>query len=75
MANRVELKDADIEKVVGGAFNFYTKGDNEKCYVDGLGTYYVSDGAFEWVVNRTAGSDVSSAQVVKEAISLGYFWK
>lgn len=40
---RVELKEHDIEQVVGGAFNWYYDSQGAKhCKVDGVGTYNVT---------------------------------
>ena len=69
------MNEHEVEKVVGGAFNFYTKNGQEKCYVDNLGTFFCTEGAFEWVVNRTADMTTPSTVVVEEALALGFFWK
>ena len=74
MAKRVQLNEEQVEKVVGGAFNFYTnKKGQQRCVVDDVGTYYVTPNAMMWVIERTAGSDDSSAVVTQEALDLGYF--
>ena len=40
---RKELKEQDIEKVVGGAFNWYYDRDGAaRCRVDGVGDYNVT---------------------------------
>lgn len=74
MANRVQLDEKQMENVVGGAFNFYTNSKGlQKCVVDNVGTYYVKPNAVNWVIQRTAGSNVAASIVTQEALDLGYF--
>lgn len=78
MAERIQLNEMEMEKVIGGAFNFYTNSKGqEKCVVDGVGTYYVSSNAFDWIVSRTAGEGGNdpASMIVDEAIAAGYFWE
>ena len=74
MSKRVQLNEKEMEQIVGGAFNFYTKDGQQKCYVDGIGTFYCSSEAFSWVVERTAGCDDPSSVVVQEALDKKLFW-
>lgn len=44
---RIELKEENLEEVVGGNFNWYKERGTSKpmCYVTGIGEYYVSSSA------------------------------
>ena len=43
---RVELNEQDMEKIVGGAFNwYYDRQGAARCRVDGVGEYYVTSSA------------------------------
>ncbi|MBE5807523.1 MAG: hypothetical protein E7317_04190 [Clostridiales bacterium] len=74
MAARVRISEQDMQNVTGGAFNFYSKGDTEMCYIDGLGTYYCSPEASAWAVSRIT-KGMSPADVIAEAVQEGMFWK
>ncbi len=74
MKNRVQLTDQDLDNVVGGAFNFYTKDTENRCYIDGMGTYLCSPEASAWVVKQIT-SGVPTADVLAQAVENGLFWK
>ena len=76
MSKRIQLNNDEIEKIVGGAFNFYTSASGQpKCYIDDIGSYNCSGSAFSWFVERSAGSSDSAQTILNEGISLGYFWQ
>lgn len=71
---RVELKEERLDEVVGGAFNYYTnKAGQKKCVVDGVGTYYCSETAFENVAAYAADITLTAQQVTDWALANGYF--
>ena len=42
MSKRIQLNDQDVEKVVGGAFNWYYDEQGARyCWVDGVGDFSV----------------------------------
>lgn len=76
MAKRVELNEMEVEKVVGGSFNFFTRNGNNLCYVDDMNcTYYCTADAFQWVAEQTSDPSVSYEEVVELALAEGKFWK
>lgn len=78
MTKRVQLNEKEMENVVGGAFNFYTNSKGQKrCYIDNIGTFYCSADAFDWFVQRTAGSGAydSPSDILAEGKAAGYFWE
>ena len=70
MKNRVQLNDQELENVVGGVFNFYTKGSESLCYVEGSGTFLCSPDASAWIVQQMT-SGASTEDVVAKAIESG----
>jgi len=75
MAQRTKLNSEELENVVGGTFNFYTKDDKNQCYVDGMGTFYCSPEASKWVIEQVKTSGAAISSVVAEAMDKGLFWK
>ena len=72
---RVELKEAEVEQIVGGAFNFYKNSAGlDKVYVDGYGAYFCTPNAAMWTIEQTAGNTRTCAEVLNEALALGYFY-
>lgn len=80
MANRVELKDAELESVVGGRFiyNTYKNADGStymKCKVTDCGTYFCSDNAKRQVSLYFMEHPEASAQDgIDYALEIGVFW-
>lgn len=71
---RMEIDENRMDEVVGGAFNYYTNDAGQrKCYVDKVGTYYVTADAFGAVAAYSSDTTKSAADVVAWAISNGYF--
>ena len=70
------IDEERLDEVVGGAFNYYTNGQGQrKCYVDDIGTYYVSADAFGAVAAYSSDTSKSAQDVVKWAVANGYFSK
>lgn len=71
---RIELNEERLDEVVGGAFHYYTnKAGQQKCVVDGVGSYYVTATAFENVAAHAADVTLSAQQVTDWALANGYF--
>ena len=71
---REELKEERLNEIVGGAFNYYTNSKGQaRCYVDDIGTYYVTDTAFENVAAYASDVSLSAQEVVDWALENGYF--
>ena len=76
---RVELKEDNLDNVVGGAFNWYSEDDGSKfCHVDGVGTYKVTASAqSRWMIlmlqHKLDGW--TAADFVNVLVSEGYFSK
>ena len=53
MAERIELKEENLEEVIGGAFNWYDDKNTgaERCYVDDVGDFGTTPAAFDRLVN------------------------
>lgn len=76
MSNRVEMTDYEVEKVVGGAFNFYTNSAGKsKVYIDGYGSYFCTADASMWTIEMTADNTRSCEEVLNEGLRLGYFFQ
>ena len=74
MANRIELDEERLDEVVGGAFNYYTNSKGQRrCYVDNIGTFYVTADAFGAVAAHASDVTLTAQQVVDWAVSNGYF--
>lgn len=76
MGNRVELNEASLDQVVGGAFHYNTQSDGSMtCRVDGAGTYNCSENAKRkislYIMNH---EDCTLDEVVNYALDNGYFW-
>ena len=70
------IDEERLDEVVGGAFNYYTNSAGQrKCYVDDIGTYYVSADAFGAVAAYSSDTSKSAQDVVNWAVSNGYFSK
>lgn len=80
MANRVELKETELESVVGGRFiyNTYKNADGSeymKCNVTDCGTYFCSDNAKRKISLYFMDHPEASAQDgVDYALDIGVFW-
>ena len=75
MSDRVQLNEEQMEEVVGGIFDFYkTRSGENKCRVEGYGTYHASADAFDWFVQISAGDHYSAQEIVKMGLEKGYFW-
>lgn len=71
---REELREQDIEQVVGGAFRFYTNDAGQfKCKVDDVGTFYAKMDAFGAVAAYASDTSLTAQQVADWAIANGYF--
>ena len=71
---RMEIDEERMDEVVGGAFNYYTNSKGQRrCYVDDIGTYYVSADAFGAVAAYSSDVTKSAADVVAWAVANGYF--
>lgn len=71
---REEIKEERLNEVVGGAFNYYTNSKGlARCYVDDIGTFYVSSTAFENVAAYASDVTLTAQQVVDWALANGYF--
>ncbi len=74
MDKRMQLNDDMLDEVVGGAFNFYTNSKGQKkCVVDGVGTYYVDDAAFTYIIQITSDPNVPAQDAVNQALAAGHF--
>ena len=70
------IDEERLDEVVGGAFNYYTNGQGQrKCYVDDIGTYYVSADAFGAVAAYSSDTSKTAQDVVNWAVANGYFSK
>lgn len=72
---RVELKDMELEDVVGGAFNFYVGRTSGKllCYVDGIGTYEANSASRDNVTYLCFQyPELSASELVNLALQNGY---
>ncbi len=78
MTKRVELKEQDLENVVGGAFNFYYDANGAKrCDVDNVGDYACSADARDRLTAlkiQHRADRWSAAQYTEALINEGYFW-
>ena len=74
MADMVKLNDDALDTVSGGAFNYYTNDQGyQKCYVDGVGTFFVTADAFGQVAAYSSDVTLTAQQVVDWALANGYF--
>ena len=77
MAERVELNEADMMQVNGGAFR-YKEDDNGDylCKVDGIGIFYASENAKRKINNHwiETGCVMSDQELVDWALDEGYLW-
>lgn len=70
------IDEERLDEVVGGAFNYYTNSQGQRrCYVDNIGTYYVSADAFGAVAAYSSDTSKSAQDVVNWAVANGYFSK
>ena len=78
MANRVELKDSDLENVAGGAWNYYDSDGNgtfDKVKIDGVGTYNCNDSTKSKVIGLILNNpSLSASEIADLALSKGYIW-
>lgn len=72
MANMERLNDDALDQVAGGAFNYYSSGGQNFCYVDGIGNFYASPDAFGKVAGYASDVTLTPQQVVDWAIANGY---
>jgi len=78
MAERVQLKDQDLEDVVGGAFVFYTSRDTgeQLCYVEGIGVYRPTDSMSKRNISimcaRLENNGKSQQELFQMAVDAGY---
>ncbi len=69
MANRMELNDDAIEKVVGGSFQFF--GDGTRCYVQGKVYQCGASGQFQLIDLMNANPDLTEGEYLSMALSQG----
>lgn len=78
MANRIELKEQDLEKIVGGSYNFYYEDDGQMwCKVDGVGKYQCSADAMARLTKlklEHKGEGLKAYDYVQMLIQEGKFW-
>lgn len=76
MADRVELKAEEMEKVVGGAFNYFEDENGEyRCLIDDVGLYhakYTAKRAITKLILNNRGASVT--EIVQLAIDAGELW-
>lgn len=81
MANRVELKEQELDSVIGGAFvyNTHTNADGSEymtCRVNEGNTYYCSENAKRKISLYIMNNDnVTVQDVVDYALETGVFWE
>ena len=74
MSDRIELNEERLDEVVGGAFNYYTNSKGQRrCYVDDIGSFYVTADAFGAVAAYSSDVTKTAQDIVDWAISNGYF--
>ncbi len=74
MGTRSKLNDQELNNVVGGAFNFYTKDNENRCYIDGVGTFLCNADASTWIISQfSTGAD--PATIAQQAVEKGILWK
>ena len=74
MADMVKLNDDALDSISGGAFNYYTNSAGQnKCVVDGIGTFYTTPDAFGYVAAYASDVTLSAQQVLDWALANGYF--
>ena len=76
MTNRVELKETEMEEVVGGHFNWATKDNVVYCRVDGVGMFRCTNNAknaFAWLKVEHREDGWSDADYANALVSAGEF--
>ena len=71
---RQEIIGDELDLISGGAFNFYQKDGSDLVYIDGIGTYYCSKEAGNWIASNAVKCN-DMELLVKQAIDDGLFWK
>lgn len=73
MAERLELNDIELEKVVGGKFTYYEDDDGQyKCNVDNVGVFKATYNAKRTITQLYLNNkDKSPAELVEMAIAAG----
>lgn len=74
MGKRVEMNDAALDMVTGGAFNFYSRDGQSLCYVDGVGTFNCDSNATSWIVSKMTAPGADPSAIAQEAIAQGMLW-
>lgn len=75
MKDRMQLTDAELDLVFGGAWNYYDDGDQKMCHVDNYGTWKCTQDAASKIRKLKAQNmDKTVQDIINMAISLGYFW-
>ena len=76
MKERVELKEKDLENIVGGAFNYYYNDDGSMyCHIDNGGTYDCSADAKDKIsVYILTHRGCTLDDVIDYALDNGLFW-
>lgn len=72
---RVEIKEQDLNNVVGGSFNYIERGGQTICVVDGIGAYYASANAFGKISAYASDVTLTAQEVVDWALANGYLSK
>ena len=74
---RVELKEQEVEQVVGGHFNWYREDDGTRmCYVTDIGHFVATAEAkdtFAWLKMEHRGQGWTDGDYVNALISAGVF--
>lgn len=80
MGKRIELKEDEMDQVVGGQFHYNTHTNEDgteymTCRVDGAGTYYCSENAKRNIsLFFMNNPDAPLEAAIDYAFQKGYFW-
>ena len=77
MTNRTELKEQDLENVIGGAFHYNTYDDGTMtCRVDDVDTFYCTANAESMISTYiVTHKGCTLDDVINYALLNKYFWK
>lgn len=72
---RVELKEGNMEQIVGGRMKFYSKDGENYVDVIGVGTYHTSaDGILKCMNVRNANPGLSDEKYLEMFLDQGIVW-
>ncbi len=76
MAERVELKPEEMDKVVGGAFNYFEEDGQYYCLIDDVGLFKAKYSAKRQITQLILNNRGASLQeIVDLAIADGEIWQ